>query len=550
MFEKVDSITEKISAMVIGVGSVGCRIVSNMGGKVIPPEVSKLYIHSSQELLTSYSSEGCESILLNEHVHFLESEIKEKISNRDVIFLVAGLGGETGSLVPQHVAKIAKELGILCVGLFSFPFAFEGRSKKLRSQQAYLSLSKYTDALVCIENDRFLESNLKNNSLNDIKDLFYDSNSHFSALIKGLVNLVAHPGLINVDFDDVKIIFTNMGLSTVGYSLQRGEERAELAVMKLLESPALHHYELSSAKGILINITASMDMSIEEFETVGTIVKQFVAENATVVVGAVIDPDMADTMGVTAIITGLPELPIDKDIQNNNFDFVKLSKSITFEPHQASAGLSILSYFNEFLHQKYSGIEAKVSIEQTGNKVCLIVETSSGDVEKIEKSLYEFGLVVVGDKVPSEVLTSNFDVERLQMKLDMAAMELKHNERLLTLYQSESNNYKNRIISLEEQMYELQRVICRSLTQSQEHLSLQLSNHYDLPQSLIQLLESNLKENISDVARQRIEDEVRKFVTDKNKEMSLRELAVNALYGVAGNSLYSLVISILSNLPK
>lgn len=536
--------------MVVGVGSVGCKIVSNMGGKVIPPEVNKLYIHSSQEFLNSYSSEGSESILLNEHVHFLESEIKEKISNRDIIFLVAGLGGETGSLVPQHVARIAKELGILCVGLFSFPFAFEGRSKKLRSQQAYLSLSKYTDALVCIENDRFLESNLKNNSLNDINDLFYDSNSHFSALIKGLVNIVSHPGLLNVDFNDVKIIFSNMGLSTVGYSLQRGEERAELAVMKLLESPALHHYELSSAKGILINITASMDMSIEEFEIVGNTVRQFVAENATVVVGAVIDPDMADTMEVTAIITGLPELPIDKDIQKNNFDFVKLSKSITFDPHQASAGLSILSYFNEFLHQKYLGIEAKVSIEQTGNKVCLIVETSSGDVEKIEKSLYEFGLVVVGDKVPSEVLTSNLDAERLQMKLDMAAMELKHSEKLLTLYQDDNKNYKSRILSLEEKMSELQRVICHSLTQSQEHLSLQLSSHYDLPQSLINLLESNLNENISGVARQRIEDEVRKHVTDKSKAMSLQQLAENALYGVAGNSLYALIISILSTLPK
>ncbi|MBO2585499.1 cell division protein FtsZ [Shewanella algae] len=550
MFHIMDEPLEKLSAIVVGVGSVGCKIVNDMGEEVIPPEVNKLYIHSSKEALNSYSNEHSESILLNEHIHFLECGIKDRISNIDVIFLVAGLGGETGSLVSQHVARIAKKLGVLCVGLFSFPFTFEGRSKKLRSQQAYLSLSKHIDALVCIENDRFLEFNLKNNSLNDINELFYDSNNHFSALIKGLVNLVLRPGLINVDFNDVKTIFTNMGLSTVGYSLQRGEERAELAVMNLLESPALQHYELSSAKGVLINITAGMDMSIEEFEIVGNTAKQFFAENATVVVGAVIDPDMTDTMGVTAIITGLPELPIDKTIQDNNFDFIKLSKSITFTPHQASAGLSILSYFNEFLHQKYSGIEAKVSIEQTENKVCLIVETASGDVEKIEKSLYEFGLVVVGKKVPSEVLKSNLDVERLQMKLDMAVMELKHNERLLTLYQSENNSYKNRVISLEEQMYELQRVIGSSLTQSQEHLSLQLSNQDELPRNLIHLLEINLKENIPDEARQRIEDDVRKYVTDNSKAMSLKTLAENAFYGVAGNSLYSLVISILSTLPK
>lgn len=546
----MDSCTEELSAMVVGVGSVGCKIVNNMDDRDILDEVNKLYIHSSQEVLKSYSSERSKSIFLNEHVHFLENEIKKKLFNIDVIFLVAGLGGETGSLVPQHVARIAKELGILCIGLFSFPFEFEGRSKKVRSQQAYLSLSMYTDVLVCIENDRFLDSNLKSNSLRGINDLFSDSNSHFNALIKGLVNVILRPGLINVEFSDVKLLFTNMGLSTVGYSLQRGQERAELAVMKLLESPALHHYELSSAKGVLVNITAGMDMSIEEFETVGNTVKEFVAENAMIVIGAVIDPEMVDTMEVTAIIAGLPELRIDKAIKDNNFDFVQLSKSITFEPHQASAGLSILSYFNEFLHQKYSGIKAKVSIEQTGNKVCLIVETSSGDVEKIEKSLHEFGLVVVGEKAPSEVLKSNLDVERLQMKLDMAAMELKHSEKLLTLYQDDNKNYKSRILSLEEKMLELQRVICRSLTQSQEHLSLQLSNHYDLPQSLINLLESNLNENISGVACQRIEDEVRKHVTDKSKAMSLQQLAENALYGVAGNSLYALIISILSTLPK
>ncbi|MGI1946181.1 cell division protein FtsZ [Shewanella glacialipiscicola] len=550
MFEIMDSCTEELSAMVVGVGSVGCKIVNNMDDRDILAEVNKLYIHTSQEVLKSYSSERSKSIFLNEHVHFLENEIKKKLFNIDVIFLVAGLGGETGSLVPQHVARIAKELGILCIGLFSFPFEFEGRSKKVRSQQAYLSLSMYTDVLVCIENDRFLDSNLKSNSLRGINDLFSDSNSHFNALIKGLVNVILRPGLINVEFSDVKLLFTNMGLSTVGYSLQRGQERAELAVMKLLESPALHHYELSSAKGVLVNITAGMDMSIEEFETVGNTVKEFVAENAMIVIGAVIDPEMVDTMEVTAIIAGLPELRIDKAIKDNNFDFVQLSKSITFEPHQASAGLSILSYFNEFLHQKYSGIKAKVSIEQTGNKVCLIVETSSGDVEKIEKSLHEFGLVVVGEKAPSEVLKSNLDVERLQMKLDMAAMELKHSEKLLTLYQDDNKNYKSRILSLEEKMSELQRVICRSLTQSQEHLSLQLSSHYDLPQSLINLLESNLNENISGVACQRIEDEVRKHVTDKSKAMSLQQLAENALYGVAGNSLYALIISILSTLPK
>ena len=552
MFEPMMDVDELLGT-IVGVGSVGCKIVHNM--KYVNSQdtlgvFDKLYVHTSSEVLNRYSNIKHDLILLDEHIHFMKKIIRDKLSGKDVVFLVAGLGGETGSLVPQHIARIAKELGILCVGLFSFPFSFEGRSKKLKSQQAYLSLSKYTDALLCIENDRFLDSNLKTNSLNGIDDLFQDSNNHFYAVIKGLLNLISRPGMINVDFSDVRQILTKMGLSTVGYSLQEGEKRAEVAVAKLLESPALQHYELSKAKGCLINITAGLDMRLDEFEAVGNAVKNFVSDSATVVIGTSFDPNMLDAIEVTTILTGLPELLIDKNIKSDDFDVVKLFNAITFEAHQASAGLAILSYFNEFLHQKFSGIEAKVSIEQSDNMVCLLVETPSGDVEKIEKSLHEFGLVIVGDKKPTDVLKSKLDIERLQMKLEMAAIELRQNERLLFLYQSENDNYKSRVGTLEEQMIELQRAICNSLTQSQKHLSSQLSTYEHLPQSLLILLENNAKENISVIASKQIEEEIRCHITDSHKALSLKEFAKNALYGVSGNSLYSLIISVLATLPK
>ncbi|SON52938.1 cell division protein FtsZ [Vibrio tapetis] len=554
MFEPMMEMDELLGT-IVGVGSVGCKIVNNM--KYVNSQdtlgvIDKLYVHTSSEVLNRYSNIKHDLILLDEHIHFMEKIIRDKLSGKDVVFLVAGLGGETGSLVPQHIARIAKELGILCVGLFSFPFSFEGRSKKLKSQQAYLSLSKYTDSLLCIENDRFLDSNLKTNSLNGIDDLFQDANNHFYAVIKGLVNLISRPGMINVDFSDVRQILTKMGLSTVGYSLQEGEKRAEVAVAKLLDSPALQHYELSKAKakGYLINITAGLDMRLDEFEAVGNAVKNFASDSATVVIGTSLDPNVLDAIEVTIILTGLPELPIDKNIESDGFDVVKLFKSITFEAHQASAGLAILSYFNDFLHQKFSGIEAKVSIEQSDNMVCLLVETPSGDVEKIEKSLHEFGLVIVGDKKPTDVLESKLDIERLQMKLEMAAMELRQNERLLLLYQCENDNYKSRVGTLEEQMIELQRSICNSLTKSQNHLSSQLSTYEDLPQSLLTLLEVNATENISVIASEKIEEEVRCHITDSHKALSLKEFANNTLYGVAGNSLYSLIISVLATLPK
>ncbi|RAL28167.1 hypothetical protein DOE54_13375 [Vibrio cholerae] len=459
MFEPMFDMQDELLATVIGIGSVGCKIVHDMqyhNDSVANNLVNKLYVHATEELLYKYTSDPSESLLISEHIHFLEKDIQDRIIGRDIVFLVAGLGGETGSLVPQHIARISKKLGILCIGLFSFPFEFEGRSKKIKSQQAYLTLTQYTDALLCIENDRFLESNLKNKSLSGIKDLFHDSNSHFDAVIKGLVDLITRPGMINIDFSDVRQILTNMGLSTVGFSRQLGEQRAESALTKLLQSPALQHYELSKAKGCLINITAGLDMRLDEFEAIGNVVANFVGNNATVVIGTSLDPEMTDAMEVTAIITGLPDLPIDKNIINNDFDIVKLSKSITFESHQTSAGLSILSYFNEFLHQKYSGIEAKVSIEQNGNMVRLIVETPSGEVEKIERSLHDFGQVVVGNKKANEILESKLDVERLQMKLEMAAMELKQNERMILLYQDENQSYKSRVTVLENQMVELQ----------------------------------------------------------------------------------------------
>ncbi|MCD6617839.1 cell division protein FtsZ [Aeromonas veronii] len=552
MFEFLDASSEDITPIVLGIGSVGCKIVDSMfnDNGLQDRDVRRIYVHSSYEMIKKYTASHSESILIRDHAHFLEKEIVNKLEGADVVFLVSGLGGETGSQISPYIAKIAKQIGVLCIGLFSFPFGFEGRSKIIRSQKSYLSLLEHTDSLVCIENDRFLESNLKNKSLNDVSDLFHDSNNHFRALIKGMLELVTRPGLINIELHDIKTIIKNMGLSTVGYSFQDGDARAELAVRKLLKSPALQNHDISKARGILVNITAGMDMTIEDFEIVGNVIKDFASEHALIVVGTVIDPDLSNKIGVTIIITGLPELPIDKDIEKDEFDIVTLSKSISFEPHQASAGLSILSYFNEFLHQKYSGVEAKVSIEQSGNKVLLIVETPSGNVEKIEKSISEFGLAVIGEKSPNDILESSIHVEKLKMKLEMAAMELKFNDRMLMLYKEKNNDYKARVSSLENQMHSLQQVICQSLTKSQDYISLQLSNYNDLPRELILLLHDNLNKDISTETYHHIKDEIEKHITDNQKAITLKKLAENVFYGVAGNSMYQLIVSILSTLPK
>lgn len=550
MFEPMMDMDTDVSVLVIGVGTVGCRITSSIQDTI---DVDKLYIHTSQVALNecSYSSLASDSLLLSEQVFFYEQELIGRVKERDIIFVVAGLGGETGSVVAPYITRLVKQRNILCVGLCSFPFEFEGRYKKKRSQQAYLSLAEHTDSLICIDNDRFLDSNLKSSKLQTAGDIFHDSNNHFKAVIKGLSELITRPGMINVDLKDIRTIFADMGLATVGYGIDRGEQRSADAVANLLTSPAMSSVNLTKAQGCLVNITAGLDMRLDEFETVGNAVKNIMGnDNAVVVIGTSLDPEMVESIEVTVIITGLPELPIDKNISQDLFDTVTLSKSIAFEPHQASAGLSILSYFNEFLNQQYAGIEAKVSIKQEGANITLVVETASGEVEKIEKSLYEFGLVVVNKKSPSDVLQSNMDVEKLQMKLEFAELELRQNARLIANYEAVTGEYRQRISSLESRMEDLQKVICDSLVTSQELQKIQLTQSDQLPLELVSLLKEYGSSKMTQDMKDSIELKIRREVKTQGQASQLKVLAENTFYGVAGNSMYTLLTSILATLPR
>lgn len=538
-----------LSILVIGVGTAGCKITSSIEDEY----VDKLFIHSSSEILYKYTEENekYKSIqLIGRGVYFQESEIKRALIGCDILFVIAGLGGETGSLVAPYISKVAKKLGILCVALCSFPFKFEGRNKEYLSHQAYLALSSNTDSFICIDNDSFLDDNLKRRQVSGISDIFQDSNNHFNAAIKGLTNLIKRPGMMNIDFIDVKSIFGSMGLATLGYSVDYGKNRSETIVKNLLKSPGMSNYPLSKSRGCLVNITAGLDMRLEEFEIIGNAVKDIIGDDTTVVIGTCCDEVQEDGMIVTIIVTGLPELPIDKKINPNAFDVVKLSKSIQFEAHQASAGLSILSYFNNFLHQKYSGIEAKVNIQQDDSKVTLIVETASGEVEKVEKSLYEFGMVVVGKKMPEDVLFSKSHVEQLEMKLEFARLELKQNARFLAVYEEQNNDYKNRIITLEQRVDALQRVICDSLASSQKQQIIQLESGYKLPARLIELLNDNIQDELSSDTKKHIEEEVRNHINDSEKVGHFKDFVNNMVYGLASNSMYSFLTGIISTLPR
>lgn len=231
-----------------------------------------------------------------------KEKIKSILAGSDMVFVTAGMGGGTGTGAAPVVAEIAKELGILTVAVVTKPFLFEGRQRSLVAEEGIARLSQHVDSLITIPNNKLLTVLGKNISL---LNAFKAANNVLLGAVQGIADLITRPGLINVDFADVRTVMSEMGMAVMGTGLARGEERARIAAETAIASPLLEDVNLSGAQGILVNITAGLDMSIGEFEDVGDVIKNFVSDDATVVVGAVIDPDMSEEMKVTVIVTGL-----------------------------------------------------------------------------------------------------------------------------------------------------------------------------------------------------------------------------------------------------
>ncbi len=242
--------------------------------------------------------------------------IKEMIAGADMLFITAGMGGGTGTGAAPVVAEMAKELGILTVAVVTKPFPFEGPKRMASAEHGIEELGKYVDSLITIPNEKLLTSLGKNITL---LDAFKAANNVLLGAVQGIAELITRPGLINVDFADVRTVMTDMGLSMMGNGVAVGEERASKAARAAISSPLLEDISLQGARGILVNITAGLDMGIHEFEEVGDIVRSFAADTATVVVGSVIDHDMSDEIHVTIVATGLgdevsvlQDTPIDR----------------------------------------------------------------------------------------------------------------------------------------------------------------------------------------------------------------------------------------------
>jgi len=228
--------------------------------------------------------------------------IAESLRGADMVFITAGMGGGTGTGGAPVVAEIARELGILTVAVVTRPFPFEGKKRLQVAADGVAELQQHVDSLITIPNEKLLEVLGKNTSL---LDAFKEANDVLLGAVQGIADLIIRPGMINVDFADVRTVMSEMGMAMMGTGSSRGENRAREAAERAINSPLLDDVNLEGARGILVNITAGLDLSLGEFSEVGDTVEEFASEEATVVVGTVIDPDMGDELRVTVVATGL-----------------------------------------------------------------------------------------------------------------------------------------------------------------------------------------------------------------------------------------------------
>lgn len=249
--------------------------------------------------------------------------LRAALDGADMVFIAAGMGGGTGTGAAPVVAEVAKDLGILTVAVVTKPFNFEGKKRMAFAEQGITELSKHVDSLITIPNDKLLKVTGRGISL---LDAFGAANDVLKGAVQGIAELITRPGLMNVDFADVRTVMSEMGYAMMGSGVASGEDRAEEAAEMAISSPLLEDIDLSGARGVLVNITAGFDLRLDEFETVGNTIRAFASDNATVVIGTS-DPDMNDELRVTVVATGIgmdkrPEITLvtNKQVQQPVMD--------------------------------------------------------------------------------------------------------------------------------------------------------------------------------------------------------------------------------------
>ena len=297
MFEFMDSDSCEVSIKVIGIGGGGCNALEHMPRESLegvefiaidadPLDLGKASADIRLHICSDITTPDCESL-------------RAMLTGADMVFIIACMGGRTGTAIAPMVADIAQEMGILTVAVVTTPFNVESKQCMSVALQGIEALSRHANSLITIPNDKLQHRDILP------QDASKAASSMLHDAVHGIAELITRPGLINVDVQDVRLVMGEKGRGMVGTGSASGDRRAEEAVEKAISNLLLREMSLASVRGILVNVTAGLDMTIEDFEIVGNVIKTLAPVDATVVVGSVIDPVMQGELHVTLLVTGI-----------------------------------------------------------------------------------------------------------------------------------------------------------------------------------------------------------------------------------------------------
>lgn len=316
MFQLIDNLPSGARIKVVGVGGGGGNAVAYMFDTVVEgveflcantdaQALRKLDTHATLHIgseLTKGLGAGANPEVGRGAAIENRDQIRDALRGADLVFITAGMGGGTGTGAAPIIAEVARELGALTVAVVTKPFKFEGKKRMKIAEQGIAELRDSVDSLIIIPNEKLLPVLGKNCSL--IK-AFDAANDVLRSAVQGIADLITRPGMMNVDFADVRTVMSEMGMAMMGSGSASGENRARIATEQALASPLLEDVDLNGARGILVNITASEDLNLGEFNDVGELIAEYASDEATIVIGTALDPLLNDEVKVSVVVTGL-----------------------------------------------------------------------------------------------------------------------------------------------------------------------------------------------------------------------------------------------------
>jgi cell division protein FtsZ len=316
MFELIEKLAPNAVIKVIGVGGGGGNAVAHMLNANIEG-VEFVVANTDAQAMKSCSSRthlqlganvtkglgaGANPEVGRQAALEDRERIEEVLEGADMVFITCGMGGGTGTGAAPVVAQLAKEKGILTVAVVTKPFPFEGRRRMQVAMKGIEDLSQHVDSLITVPNEKLLSVLGREVTL---LNAFKAANDVLQGAVQGIADLITAPGLINVDFADVRTVMSEMGMAMMGSGTARGDDRAQAAAEAAINNPLLEDVNLNGACGILVNVTAGPNLTMREFDEIGRIIHDFASEDATVVIGTSLDPEMQDDVRVTVVATGL-----------------------------------------------------------------------------------------------------------------------------------------------------------------------------------------------------------------------------------------------------